>query len=231
MKSADVGGQFLAHILNGLALALFFGPALYANLEGAAHVNANVLRRTIKLVGAMSVISFFLGIVFFVLAIPASVMMVQALGPYADQIESGRGDVAEVQKVVQDALAKNPTPFILLLGGFGLVWLFLTSRLYLCAPASIAEDRVATFETWRWTQGNLLRISATRLLLLGPIFIAVNVGAFAAAGLIEPIEDTGAKGAAALALAYFSALINLIAYSSCEAALSAYLYRGLKPPA
>ena len=118
------------------------------------------------------------------------------------------------------------------------VWLLLTSRLYLAAPASVEQGRILTFETWAWTKGSMLRITAARLMLLLP----ANILAFAIGYLAGRVVGVDAMNSGAMAetassnpagyLFYVlvATFITFVLYSSLEAGLSSYIYRGLKPP-
>jgi hypothetical protein len=118
-----------------------------------------------------------------------------------------------------------------------LVWLLLTSRLYLAAPASIDAGRILTFETWNWTKGAVLRITWARFMLLVPAYVLM----FALTTLLGRLFGfnvlDGASMQAALStnpigiivFEFVSSFIVLGLYVPLEAGLSAYLYKGLKP--
>jgi hypothetical protein len=227
--------QLLATAMAGFAMTLFTTPAILGALGGSATLNATSVQRALKLYAAMSIVGFFLLILFVVAAIPGIIALGVALAPHAKEMEAASGDVAATLAF----LNAHPEPFVAIGLLYAVLWLAVTSRLYLAAPASVSEDRVATFETWRWTQGNLLRISAARLLALVPLALAASLVQFAVQKALgfDPLDPVAmsqamiAQPAKFAAAALVSSFANLMLYASSEATLSAYLYRGLKPPA
>lgn len=227
--------QLVESLGAGFALALFAATAMVGALGGPTALNAAGARLAVKLFAAMIVIGFFLVILFTVAAIPGFIILGAALAPYSDDLKKASGD----PDATMQFLSAHSEPFVALAIVFSLIWLAVTSRLYLAGPASVAEDRVATFETWKWTQGNLLRIMATRLGALLPLAIVssmIQLGVTTALGFdaLDPIglaEKAVAAPAKFAIVTFVSAFVNFLVYASCEAALSTYLYRGLKPPA
>jgi hypothetical protein len=140
-------------------------------------------------------------------------------------------------KVMVRFVEEQPGAIALTLLFFGAVWMYLTSRLYLAAPATAEQGRVLTFETWKWTKGATLRIIAARLMLLAPAYVLVTALAYVVGGLfgIDAFDPASlaaaAQGNVVLFLIYVAlrAFATLALYSSLEAGLSSYLYRGLKP--
>ena len=120
---------------------------------------------------------------------------------------------------------------------YGLVWLALTSRLFLAAPASVDNKRILTFETWAWTKGNLLRIIGARIILLLPAYVLVSALSYILAlalgvNMMDPTSIASFAERNAMLyglLAFVSGFVQIGLYRSLEAGLSAYLYRGLKP--
>jgi hypothetical protein len=140
-------------------------------------------------------------------------------------------------RLAEQMLREHWAPMLALGLLYAAIWMFLTSRLYLAAPASVADGRVRTFETWPWTKGQALRISAARLLLLLPTWAALTV---LQAGLSAALGATAFSPSAMqelmtnaplryLALLAPMQIVSLLVFSGLEAALSAYLYKGLKP--
>jgi len=120
---------------------------------------------------------------------------------------------------------------------YGAVWMLLTSRLYLAAPASVDQRRVLSLETWAWTKGSVLRITAARLLLLAPANILVGaighlIGRALGMNTLDPASVAAlaaANPAGYLVYILIAAFLSFALFSSLEAGLSSYLYRGLKP--
>lgn len=231
-------GQMGLSALSGIGVALFFAPAILAALGEDARLGPSTLARGMKLYGAMVVIGFFLMIVVVVGALPGLIMVGLVFAPYQAELAAAQNDPAAAMVLFQKVFAERGAPLLLIGLIYALIWLALTSRLYLTAPASVAENRVASFETWRWTQGNLLRISGARLLALTPpLLVAALVQAIVTSlfGLntADPaavLASVQANPAPFLAASFISTTVSFLVYGACEAALSAYLYRGLKPP-
>jgi hypothetical protein len=185
----------------------------------------------------MAVIGFFLTLIFFVGLMGASMILGAAFAPYAAEFEAARNNEAETLALAERFAQENPALIALLALVFAAAWLALTSRLYLAAPATVADQRVRTFETWNWTKDNMLRICAARLLLLVPAGIVASLlqAAIGAALGIAPLDPfAGARVLQAdptRYLLYFipAQIISLLLYRGLEAGLSAYLYKGLKP--
>lgn len=186
---------------------------------------------------ALSIIGFFLLIVTIVAGIPGSLLFATALQGYEQEITASQGDALATMSILMRAFAENPAPFLFLIVVFGAIWMMLTSRLYLAAPATIADSKVRTFETWPLTKDNMLRIIAVRLLLLLPTWFVVSLiqgGAIGAMGVAMGNPSVMAALAQQEPVRFFAvALANvlpqLLIYLPLEAGLSAFLYKGLKP--
>lgn len=236
--SGNLIGQMAFSALSGLGVALFFAPAILAALGDDAHLSPATLTRGGKLFAAMAVLGFFLFIVVVVGALPGLIMVGLVFAPYQAELAAAQDNPAAAMALFQKVFAEQGAPLVLVGLIYALIWLALTSRLFLTAPASVAENRVASFETWRWTQGNLLRISAARLLTLTPpLLVAALVQAIVTSVLGLNTSDPAAvlamvktNPAPFLAATFISTAASFLIYGACEAALSAYLYRGLKPP-
>jgi hypothetical protein len=125
---------------------------------------------------------------------------------------------------MQGAMQSHPLLAALIFGFYTVIWLLLTSRLYLAAPASAAENRVRTFETWTWTKDNMLRITAARVILVAPPFLVFNL-----AGSRLLLAMQGAPTAVTIAVHIALETAVLAVAWGLEACLSAYLYKGLRP--
>ncbi|MBI1252627.1 MAG: hypothetical protein GC189_14290 [Alphaproteobacteria bacterium] len=235
---ANVGAALLTQIF-GLAVT----GALYGFfVRGALGVSGSaapggVAVSIARVIGAMIVVGFFLFIVTVVMGIVALVILATAIAPYAADFEAAQRDPQATMAVFERVMEANPFPFLLVGVVFAFVWMALTSRLYLAAPASVAEGRVMSFDTWRWTKGNMLRIIAARLILLAPIFVVVVVvqGVLGLAFGADPGDPAALERLAQSPVAYLvqSSVSNFVTFAllyAAEAGLSTYLYRGLRPP-
>lgn len=217
------GGVLLALLLQllvvGAAYAAFLAIALKPQTWRAS-LGADAAR----VIAAMGVVGFFLFLLFLVALIPGAIALGAVFEPYAEDIVAAQGDPVAMNALAARMFAENPAPTLVLLATYAAAWMAVTSRLFLVAPASVAENAVRTFETWPWTRGAMLRIAAARMLLLWPATFALFL---AQAQLTQAVIG----GAAALALpgVVFISLATMALYA-LEAGLSAYLYRGLRPP-
>lgn len=189
---------------------------------------------------SMAVVGFFMFIVMFVLLIPGMIAFFAGpMAPYMGDVERAGQDQAAVVAVMTRVVQEQPFAILSFVLFYAIVWLLFTSRLYLAAPASVDAGRILTFETWAWTKGSMLRIAAARLMLLGPAYVLVSALDFVAASLAGiNAMDPAATAAVAqsnpvvfIAYVLVTTFITFAAYSSLEAGLSSYLYRGLKPAA
>jgi hypothetical protein len=241
-------------IISGLAGALalpvtaassFVGAATYAAftagcLNGFAGLQQRIVGDGVRVWAAMAVIGFFLLIVCVVLGIPGVIVFAVLIGPrYGAELQQVSGDQAATMTLMQRILTENPGMILAFFLFYGLIWLALTSRLYLSAPASVEARRILTFETWSWTRGNMWRILGARLMLLMPAYVIAAGASFLLAGAIGlNINDPASIQAFSRAQMPLYAVYLLISgflqlglYVALEAGLSTYLYRGLKPSA
>lgn len=181
-----------------------------------------------RLLGSAAIVGFFVLLLMLVAGMAGGVALMTQLAPYEAQLAQVQGDLAATNTILMGAYEENPTPFLILTALYVLVFYAVTSRLYLTAPATIADKRVRTFETWPWTKGSLLRIAAARFVLLVPLnFLAMMI-----AQLGGPIAAAAGPAAPFAAFAFLMILtLMLMALLAAEAGLSAFLYRGLKPAA
>lgn len=224
------------------AAALFASAASYGALtetalEGPSAARAKVWSNGMRVLGAMLVVGLFMAIVSLVLLIAISVMLGPVLTPYAAELERVGQDSEAGMALLLRMVQENPAPFAVATLFFGAVWLMISSRVFLAAPASVARGRIITFETWAWTKGNMLRICAARIVLLGPAYVLVTAlsqlfGFAVGTDVMSPTAfATFATGnlLGAAVFVFANTFVNLAVFSSLEAALSAYLYQGLKP--
>jgi hypothetical protein len=224
------------------AAALFVSAASYGALtetalDGPVAARAKLWGNGMRVLGAMLVVGLFMAIVSLVLLIAIAVMLGPVLTPYAAELERVGQDSDAGMALLLRMLQENPTPFAAATLFFGAVWLMASSRVFLAAPASVARGRIITFETWAWTKGNMLRICAARIMLLGPAYVLVTtlsqlLGVAVGTDVMSPSAfATFAAGnvVGASVFVFANTFVNLAVFSALEASLSAYLYRGLKP--
>lgn len=209
-----------------LVYAVFIGLALRG---GPLRVSSADWSR---LLAAMTIVAFFLCIVGFVLMMVAGIFLLG--GPYASFLQEASrasGDQEAVNRILQRMWISNPWPIVLMCGFFVAVWFYLTTRLYLAAPASIDRGRILTFETWAWTKKATLKIMLGRLMLIAPAFVltfaltyvlgrALNIDLFNA-------HAANPTAAGALVFAIVSAFLNYAISDAFGAGLSTALYRDL----
>lgn len=225
-------------LVSTLVSAFVYAAFTRAALSGAGAVSANLLADGGRVWASMAVVGFFLFIVFVVLAIPGFIILGAVIGgQYMSELEAAQGDEAASLELMGRIASENPG----LLLGFALfyafVWLALTSRLFVAAPASVDQQRILSFETWKWTKGEMLRILGARLLLLGPAYILVSalsyvLGVIMGVNVMDPASLASfaqANVAVYAGFTFAAGFIQIGLYRALEAGLSAYLYRGLKP--
>jgi hypothetical protein len=222
---------FVSQAVLGVAMAIFFAGVMGPTFGKPGGLNAGSVAGGLRVFGAMAVIGFFLLIVFVVAMIPGIAVFATALTPYMTQLEAAQGDPAATMTILQQVMTENPAVFILLGLIYGFVWMALTSRLFLAAPASVDAGKVMSFDTWSWTKGNMLRIMAARLLLLVPAFFVTA----AFASILGPLLGVQAGVVAGVnpvslgAFAGVNGFVSTLIYSGLEARLAAFLHAGLRP--
>jgi len=232
--------SLLASVGATIARAFIYAALIGAALAGAAGARDRLLADGWRVWAAMAIVGFFMFIVMMVLLIPGFIVLIAGpMAPFTSELERAGQDEAAVLAVMTRFLEQNPLAILLFVLFYGVVWLLLTSRLYLAAPASADAGRILSFETWGWTKGSTLRITAARLMLLGPAYVLVSALDYIAGALIglNPLDPMAAAGLARanplafLGYIYATTFITVAVYASLEAGLSSYLYRGLRPPA
>jgi hypothetical protein len=127
----------------------------------------------------MAIIGLFLFLVLLVGMFPGVMLLAMGpLAPYANELQAAGEDQAAAMAIMTRFMQENPLPILIFVIVYLGIWLLLTSRLYLAAPATVDRDRILSFDTWRWTKGNALRIAFARLMLLGPAYVLVMTLAF-----------------------------------------------------
>lgn len=227
-------------LLQWVAQAVLYG----ALLAGALGLTRGFAQRNVvdgmRVWSAMAIMGFFLLIVLLMLSIVcAFVLAAGPLGAFAPALQAAQNDESRVMAIFTEFAQQNPGTVLALALVYGAVWMTLTSRLYVAAPASIDQNRILTFETWAWTKGSMLRIIGARLMLLLPAFILVScipflVGSALGINVTDPMSLTAAARAnLAIVLVYLfvQQFVVFAAYTSLEAGLSAAIYQAVKRPA
>jgi hypothetical protein len=218
--------------------ALVYAGFLGASLFGSGAVRQRVLGDGLRVWAAMAIIGFLMFIVMFVACMVASIVLVAGpMASYLPDLEAAGGDNVAVLAVMTRFAENNPVALLALTLFLGGIWILLTSRFYLAAPASVDQQRILTFETWPWTKGAMLRITGARVLLLIPANLFVGaighlLGRLIGFNTLDPVTVAAAAAsnpAGYLAFVFVSGVLTFALYSALEAGLSTYLYRGLKP--
>ncbi|MBI1188807.1 MAG: hypothetical protein GC206_15990 [Alphaproteobacteria bacterium] len=224
---AQGGGQAIAAPLALVVLPLIIVFVYTSFLRHALDLPTDFparARAAVSVAGAMALIGAFLFLVFLVAGMPGANIFLTGAGVDIQSVPED--DVEAAMRVMEQALYANPLLAAIIFGGYAVIWFFLTSRLYIAAPASAAENRVRTFETWAWTKDNMLRITAARLILVVPAFLFFNLLGPRVLMLLASASPVLAIGVQVV----IEAAVLAVAWG-LEACLSAYLYKGLRPPA
>jgi hypothetical protein len=232
----DVLGNLLGSVLSVAVQAPFLTALLRRALSrGVEPLSLKLGAEEFRVMGVIYSIMFFFVIV--------AVVLLLVLGLAIGGLLAGSGITAEeLQGLEQaDALAKLNEALgaegalifwsVLALSALGLLW--LSARLSLAAPATVAEGRALAFSTWSWTKGNAAPIAACLVLL------ALGGMALAILALMAPVlavqmafgesaaTTPGSPGHWLLSwLQNFGAQMFL---NAPYAGMIAYLYRGLRP--
>lgn len=218
-----------------MAVAAAYGFFLATALERSdGRTFGAIAQNGARIVASMSIVGFLLAVIAVVAFFVATSVL---MAPYAQELQAVQQDEAAVQAIAERAMAEQPGVMQGVLIVALVIWFWLTSRLYLAAPATVDRQRVTVFESWVWTRGNAFGIMAARFLVLAPaaaLLIALQLLAARAAGF-SPFDLQGMATAAAsnpLGFVLFltvSQFFQVGFFGALEAGLSAYLYRGLKP--
>lgn len=225
-------------VANGIVQAFCYGALTAAVLFGAGQVRQRVALDGWRVWSSMAVVAFFLFIVMFVIFMVVGMVLLSGpLAPYVSELQSAGADEQRVMAILTRIGQEQPGAILLAALFCSVIWLLLTSRLYLAAPASVEAGRTLTFETWKWTQGAVLGISGARLMLLIPAYILMFalttlLGRLFGFNMLDAGSLQAAVSANSVGLIVFEFISSFLVsalYVSLEAGLSAYLYRGLKP--
>ncbi len=217
---------FLTLVLNLAVFAGIYAAFLAVALFDPGRPRAAIGADAGRLIAAMSIIGFFLLLIMLVAFMAGAIVLGAMLAPYQAEIEASGGDPAVMSALLEQLYRDDPAPLLGLALVYAAVWLALTSRLYLVAPATVSEQAVRTFETWAWTRGAMYRITLARLAVLGPIYLALVLIQNA---IVEAVTAAPSDPPALAMIGTFVLLIGSMLALALEAGLSAFLYRGLKP--
>lgn len=228
----------LTMVANGIAQAFCYGALVGGALYGAGAIRGRWPQDGWRVWASMVIVGFFMCIVVVVTTIPVSIALVAGpLGRYAAELQTAGSDQAAVLAIMMRFVEENPMAIVATVLFYFLVWLYLTSRLYLAAPASVDAGRTLTFETWNWTKGAVLGITWARVMVLIPAYVLMFaltalLGRLFGFNVLDTASMQSALSANPVGIIGFeliSSFIVLALYASLEAGLSAYLYKGLKP--
>lgn len=225
----------VSSVAAGIVQAGVYAALVSAALgQGAGNLAANAGR----VWAAMVIIGFLLCIVVFVLSIPVAIVLVAGpLGAYADQLQTAGNDEGAVLSIMLRFAQEQPMAVLAVTLFYTAIWMGITSRLYLAAPATVDFKRILTFETWAWTKGSMLRITAARLMLLLPAYVLVSalgflLGSPLGIDMFNPASIVAVSQSNPVGYLLYAAVqgfIGFAVYSALEAGLSSYLHQGLKP--
>jgi len=228
----------LTMVANGIIQAFCYGALGAGALYGVEAVRARWSQDGWRVWASMVVVGFFMAIVVLVFSIPVTITLVAGpMARYSADLQAAGSDQAAVMQVMTRFFEENPGSVLAVVLFYGAVWLLLTSRLYLAAPASVDARRILTFETWNWTKGAMFAITWARMMLLVPAYIlmfaiTMLLGRLFGFNMLDGASLQAAVAANPVGLIIFefiSSFVVLALYASLEAGLSSYLYRGLKP--
>jgi hypothetical protein len=227
-----LGPTWLGLLMLGIVAA--FAHAAYLRRAIPAEPQIALAWDALRVFAAMAVVAVILTMVAFAASYGAMGVLI---APYAEEAQAIVDNQEQMMALLDRAIAAQPHVLYWTLGVVGLASLLLTSRLYLAAPATVERRRIVVFDSWRLSKGNMLRIAATRLLVMTPAAIVVMaVQSVFGLGLGLNVGDTGAlAGQAQTAPALFALFYGLAGAAQAavlgalEAGLAAYLYKGLKP--
>lgn len=235
----EVWGDSGARLPAAAAAALVQTPVLAAFYRRALSRRTEPLtlrlgRDELNLAGISAAIAFVFVIVFIAgMLVIAMALAALGIGSEAELESLQRLPTEEAAKRFGELLGSEGQ--LVLLGSFAALAgfsLWLSARLALSYPATVDNGRMMAFSTWNWTRGN---VGPVALCLLLTLFMGL---ALATIAVIIPnllinaaFGAPSAGGAAHWVSTYFRALASVFFFLAPYAAMTAYLYRGLRPPA
>jgi hypothetical protein len=227
--SPGLGGAALLLTMASIAFGLGYTAFVYRlalRNDASGFFGLKVGKDESNLLGATVVVGFFFAIVFVLGVVIFSVAMVPAAAQ-ANVDLSGitPGDEAAVVQAFGEIFRGPGGPYLMALGvALGAIVIWLGLRLFLVNVATVAEGRIMAFSTWSWTKGDALRILAAALIVILPIALPIGIGV----GIIGAAVGTNAAGAAVLT--FLQARAQNLFLVPALSGMSAFLYRGLRPP-
>jgi hypothetical protein len=221
----------LGAIVFGLVFTAF-ALRLALRQDGAGVLGLQFGKDESNLFGASLVVGFFMLIFvvvgFFLFSI-AVAMVAQQSGV---SVSDFQGDAAAAEEMFKTLFSGPGGPVLF---GFAAVllsaMLYLSARLSLVTAATIGERKLMAFTTWRWTEGNALRILAALFLLILPVAFAVGtLAGFLAASLgVQGSNFSEGPLPARAVVLFLSGLGQYAVLSPVVFGMLAHLYRGLRP--
>ena len=165
-------------------------------------------RPELRLLGAVLLVMLFVVLAALLMVLLAIIVSVATLA--ANGVHAVAPDPAHLPPAAQVAVS-------LLILVFALAGLWVAVRICLYPAATVAEQRVQVFSTWKLTQGAFWPIFAAILLLLAPAFL-----------LVLAIQAARALPAAQAALSVIFSAVGAFVIGPMITGLYAYLYGGLR---
>jgi len=229
----------LVYIPMTLISAAVYAALLGCALHGLPAVRQRLARDTLRIWLAMGLVGGFLIVLMLALVFVAMSVLI---APYAEELRAVGENAEAATAIFMRAVAERRGVAIGLFAACFAIWLALTSRLYLAAPASLEAQRPRVFDTWTWTKNNLWRIAAARIAVLAPaaaLWFSIHgmIGAALGLGINNPFDPAAAQQLSDASPVLFivqlalSQAVQIALPVALEAGLSAYLFRVLKTPA
>jgi len=234
--AGDGGGRLLATGLSVLVqiplLAAFYRRTLS---RGADPLSLRIGADEFNLAGTTAALGFF----FFIVVIVGVIFISTALAALASgstaDLQGLQGlPTAEAARRFGEALgAEGQAVLVVSMLALAGVLLWLSARLALAYPATVASQRVMAFSTWGWTKGNVGAVMAALLLTVAigvglSVLVMMAPGALLAATFGNAALTTPATPANWIA-SYLGAAAGLVFFHAPYTATTAYLHRGLRP--
>ncbi len=232
----DMGGVIGASLLAGLVnvpfLAAYFRRAVS---RGEAPLSLRAGADEANLAGATASVAFLgvivatIGALFIGMALAALLMR---SGMDANSLENvaPQDAAATLSKALG---ADGVLVFVGLLAVFAAFLLWLTARLVLAYPATVAEKRMLVFSTWGWTKGHAPALVACLFLVTAGALMLTWIAGQPVGMLIELALGKGTLDTAGTPANWLFSFANgflaNVFYLPAYAAAAAYLYRGLRP--
>jgi hypothetical protein len=227
--AGDPGPGLLANLLGGVITAPFLAGCFRAFLNPTQppRVALALNRDGLNLAGVSLSIAFFflifLMIGFFAIMLVMSGMVAGA-GLNAQDFEGDPQAAAE--RLVQALGPQGMLILGLLLGVLAVASGWISARLVLAGPATVAEGRMLAFSTWGWSRGNGWRVLAA-LLIVG---LVGGGAAMFLTGLLSAVFGGPDTSLGQIVAAFVGAFASAVLMLGPFAGLTAYLYKGLRPP-